>query len=227
MKKVLLAILLLVNATAFGQTQLPTALGDVYYSTDLYKVQYDSPEGSPYLNPEFSPAKINNIRETKLVRFDAFEGRIEVMANSSQVIVLNPSQTFIISLLDGSDRKFETQAYIDEKGSKKNSFFELLATQENFKLYFKEKIKLFKAKKAQAYKAGEPAQFRRIKATYYITDFKNNSETLIGVPQSKKSFAEFFPKHTKEIKDLIKKKKLKISKREDLVEIFEFYFEQS
>ena len=225
MKNVLTAGFLLLNLVIFAQTQLPTALGDVYYAMDLYDEEYHSPEGSPYLNKEFAPAKINEIRETKLVRFDAYEGRIEVMANAAQVIILNNSEIFRVSLLDGSDRIFETHGYIDEKGNSKHSFFEKLESRDEFKLYLKEKVKYFKSKKAQAYKAGEPAQFRKVKGTYYIIDFKSNSGKLIGIPQSKKEFVAFFGKHSKDIKNFMKDNKIKINNKEDLLKVFDFYFE--
>ncbi|ALM07991.1 hypothetical protein SB49_09400 [Sediminicola sp. YIK13] len=224
MKYFLILGFLLLNLTAHAQIELRGDLGDVYYSKDLYKTTYNSPEGSPYLNENFTPAKINDINETKLVRFNAYEDRIEVMVEENKVIVLPDTQTYTISLLDGSNKVFETKNYLDEKGNLKNSFFELIVIKEKHSLYLKEKIEFTKAVKAQGYQDSQPAMFKKQKESYFITDFKGQSDQLIYLPRKLKNFLKLFPAHSKTIKSFIKDNKLKIDKSGDLLKIFDFYF---
>ncbi|MGY8915390.1 MAG: hypothetical protein ACKVJF_09975, partial [Flavobacteriales bacterium] len=200
MKHFLILGFLLLNLTVSAQIELRGDLGDVYYTKDLYKTKYNSPAGSPYLNENFIPAKINDINETKLVRFDAFEDRVEVMVDENKVVILPDTQTFTISLLDGSDKIFETKSYQDEKGNLKTSFFELIAKQENYRLYLKEKIEFTKAVKAQGYQESQPAMFKKQKETYFITDFNGQTDQLLKIPYKSRSFLLLFPEHSKSIK---------------------------
>ncbi|MET7030520.1 hypothetical protein [Sediminicola luteus] len=224
MKQLFILGFLFLNFTTYAQIELRGDLGDVYFSKDLYKTKYNSPSGSPYLIEKFTPAKINAINETKLVRFDAYEDRVEIMVDENQFVILTDTQPYTISLLDGSDKIYETKTYLDEKGNVKASFFELLAKQGNYKLYLKEKIEFTKAVKAQGYQDSQPAMFKKQKESYFITDFKGQSDQLLKIPHKLKNFLKLFPAHSKTIKTFIKDNKLKIDKGDDLVKIFDFYF---
>ena len=227
MKHILLLGFLLLNLSVYCQIELRGDLGDVYYSKDLYKTKYNSPAGSPYLNENFTPAKINDISETKLVRFDAFEDRVEIMVDENKVVILPDKTPFTISLLDGSDKLFETKSYLDEKGNLKTSFFELLSIQENYRLYLKEKIEFSKAVKAQGYQDAEPAIFKKQHGTYFITDFKGQSDQLLSIPSNFSKFLKFLPNHSKSMKMFIKTNKLKIDQDVDLLTIFDFYLSKT
>lgn len=227
MKKMILMVSLSVSCfTLFGQQQLRNDLGDTFFVPNLYKTKYDSPEGSPYLNEEFVPAKINNIAETQLVRFDATLGKVEVMITRDKVVALDNSKPYTISLIDGSNKVYKTFKYKDEYGNEKTSFFELLDSSLSYKLYLKENKRFYKKVKAQGYAEEEPAHFKKIKSEFYVTDFKNQSERLLFIPQKLKPFTEFFQDDSKSIKAFIKDNKLKINDANDLVKIFKFYFEQ-
>ncbi|MGB5387050.1 MAG: hypothetical protein WBN20_09725 [Eudoraea sp.] len=226
MKNVILIVSLLVSCiTVFGQEQR-TYFGDVYFVPGKYKSIYNSPEGSPYLNEEFVPAKINNIADTQLVRFDAVLGNVEVMITESKVVTIENSKPYTISLMDGSNKVYKTLKYADLNGNENNSFFELLDSTLIYKLYLKENKRFFKKVKAQGYAEEKPAQFKKVKSEFYVTDFKSQSERLLYIPQKLKPFTEFFQEDSKSIKNFIKDNKLNIGDANDLVKIFKFHFEQ-
>lgn len=226
MKNVILIVSLLVSCfTVFGQEQR-TYFGDVYFVPGKYKTIYNSPEGSPYLNEEFVPAKINNITDTQLVRFDAVLGNVEVMITKSKVVTIENSKLYTISLMDGSNKVYKTLKYADANGNENTSFFELLDSTLIYKLYLKENKRFFKKVKAQGYAEEKPAQFKKVKSEFYVTDFKSQSERLLYIPQKLKPFTEFFQEDSKSIKNFIKDNKLNIGDANDLVKIFKFHFEQ-
>ncbi|MBT8302800.1 MAG: hypothetical protein KJO63_15860 [Maribacter sp.] len=224
-KKVFFLVFVVFNTSLCSQQELRTIFGDVYYEPDRYKTQYDATDSTPYLNVDFTPAKINDINETKMVRFNAFDESVEVMVNAKKVVILQDSQAYTIKLLDGSKKVYETKKYGDEEDKVKTSFFELIARNTKYALFLKEKKKYVKAKKAQGYEASKPAMFKKRKDTYYITDFKEQSELVIKIPSKVKTFVSFFPSHAKQVKMFIKKYKLKIDEGEDLIKIFDFYFD--
>lgn len=209
-----------------SQQQLRTEFGTVYYPSNMYKTKYNAPEGSPYLYEGFKAAKINAIKESQLVRFDAVEGNVEVMINETKVVVLDNSKPYNITLLDDSGKVYSTLKYTDLKGNEKASFFELLDSTSNYKIYLKEKKRFFKKVKAQGYADEEPAKFKKVGSEFYIKDAKNRSDRLMLIPQKMSSFTAFFQDDAKSIKKFIKENKLKIDNPDDLVKIFNYYYKQ-
>lgn len=216
-----------VSLSLAAQQELRGQLGEVFYTPNAYLAEYNSPSGSPYLSTEFIPVKINDIRETKLVRFDLVKDRVEIKINETKVTVLDDSLLYNIVLLDDSGRSYQTRDYFDEKANVNSSFFEVLHNNQFYGLYLKEKKKFYKEVKAQGYQPGSKAEFKFVKSNYYITDFINNTDRLLELPQNDKSFAKLFSSNSKSILGFIKKNNLKIDNEEDLLKIFNFYFEMS
>jgi len=226
MKSIFLMGFFLMHLTISAQEQLRTEFGNVYYPANMYKTKYDTPEGTPYLYEGFKPAKINDIQETQLVRFNAVEGNVEVVISDTKVVVLDNSKLYNISLLEDSGKVYSTLKYADARGNESYSFFELLDSTVYYKIYLKERKKFYKKVKAQGYADEEPARFKKIQSEFYITDSKNRSDRLVIVPQNMKSFTAFLQDDSKSIKKFIKENKLKIDNPDDLIKIFNFYFEQ-
>jgi len=126
--------------------------------------------------------------------------------------------------LDNSGKVFSTLKYTDLKGNENASFFELLDSTMNYKIYLKEKKRFFKKVKAQGYADGEPAKFKKVRSEFYFKDAKNRSDRLMIIPQKMSSFIAFFQDDAKSIKKYIKENKLKIDNPDDLVKIFNFYY---
>ena len=228
MKKVYpLLLLSLTFNCVVAQQVLTTELGNVFQPTNSYITEYNSPEGTPYLNKNFTPAKINAITETKFVRFNGYTGQIEVKADGSRVIVLDEAQAFVIKLLDGSDMVYETHEYVNEREQFKTSFFQLAHETDKFKLFVKEKIIFQKEQKAEAYKERVPPKFKDAKPDFYIEKKDENTTYLSWVPKKVNSFLKTFPDKGQDAKKFIKGNKLKLDRTEDLVKLFEFYFESS
>lgn len=227
MKRLLLIGFLLIYQMTFGQQRLLSEFGNDYYSPDLYYNKYDAPEGSPYLDDTFLPARINDIKETQLVRLDAYEGRVEVKLSPSRVVILDSETYYLIALNDGSDRVFETLGYLDNKGESKYSFFERMYEGDNYKLYRREIAKYFKEEKAQGYQEAKPARFKLTDKVFYIKHNPEASAKLVEIPDRLKDFRKSFPEQEKAIRDLIKKENLKLDKADDLTRIFDLYYSKS
>ena len=212
--------------TALQGQQLRTDLGEVYYEPNFYMTKYSGPEGSPYLNESFVPAKIEGIEKTQLVRFDATEGQVEVMVSEDQVVVLDQSKKYAITLLDGAKKRYEILEYIKPGGEVLASFFEVLESNDQFSLYLKEEKKFYKKEKAQGYAREKPARFEKLRDAYYVSDFKNQSDRLLPVPGKMKSFIAFLGDDGPRVKKAMKDSKLKPDNARDLVRVFELYFKK-
>ena len=64
------------------------------YHVDLANRGLADVEGSPYLYADFLPARINDIKETKFVRFNAADNAIEVKVDKKQALTLQQSEGF-------------------------------------------------------------------------------------------------------------------------------------
>lgn len=217
-------LVLLIGLNARSQ-ELKNKFGENYYTPDLYQKEYKEAEGSPYLNEEFKPARINNIEEIKLVRFDALNDQVEIMVKNNSLMILDDSQPYTISMLDGSKKLYKTKSYLYDKGENKTSFFELIYENDEFELYKKERIRFYKEKEAQPYQESQPANFKKDPNTFYINNFAGNNNILIQLSNKTNRFIEIFPEDSAEMKRYIKEEKLDLDQTDDLIQIFRYYFD--
>ncbi|TMM57442.1 hypothetical protein FEE95_13230 [Maribacter algarum] len=185
--------------------------------------KYANADGSPYLNSEFIPAKVNDIKKTQFIRYNVVDQIFEVQIKTNKVVMLDLKNDFSIQLLDGSDKKYRTAMYsIDGKRIK--SFFEVVKKSENFILYKQERKKYLKAQKAEGYQDKLPERFVDEAPTFYISNFKSDSPTLLELPNKKKKFVAFFEQQRKAVEKFMKQEKLGIKEPNDLVRIMDFVF---
>jgi len=188
--------------------------------------KYDNTEGSPYLNEVFTPAKINDSRETKFIRFNVVENRIEVKVDESRALRLDYSAFYRIKLLDGSNKIYETHSYLNEKGNPENAFFELIHEDAKFRLFLKERIKyIYKPDtKKTGYDEEKSAKFLKVRDVYYLENLVKPSNNIMAVPRKKKNLSILFNDHSKSIAKFIKDEKLGLDEKNDLIAIFNFHF---
>ena len=199
----------------------------VFFVSTNNKIYDKEAKGSRYLNKEFIPARINTIKEVQLIRFNAVENTIEIKDSEDKILTLSKSYDYSVKLLDGSNKLYETHAYMDEDGVKVISFFEKIHTTEKYTLYLKERIIYVPTKKAKSsYEQDVPGKFKKGNTIFYVTDLNQKNTGLVAVSKKKKALSLLFKEKTKDIEKRIKKEGLKIDKRKDIITILNFYFEK-
>jgi len=208
-----------------AQISLRDNLNQVYYSPDMYMQTYGVQDGSPYLNTKFALAKINENKKTYLVRFNAYEGKVEVSIDANRVIELTPKETFQIKMLDGSERNYLTTKYRNPKGEVKNSFFEVIHKGEKYTLYAKERINYFKKTRAEAYKEAKPNRFEKGITYFYLGTKSGVDEVLTYLPNKTNKLSQVFSKkNSARIKALVKKEKLNLNSKEGLIQVLDLVY---
>jgi hypothetical protein len=225
-KKIVQVYFLLFVTLLCAQTQ--NVSGDIMdtsaYLESLTNPIYDKVEGSPYLQETFVPARINGAEETKFVRFNAFDNAIEINLGNGQMMILDKRTTYLIDILDGSNRVYQTLSYRNDEDQIEMSFFERVHQEKMFSLFLKERVKLVRGvKDQQAYGGEKSDQFLKVNDVYYISNFRFKTPDLLEVPRKRKDFFKFFTKREKEIEKFIKDKKLDMNAPNDIVTIFEYY----
>ncbi|NNK76939.1 MAG: hypothetical protein HKP42_12860 [Maribacter sp.] len=218
--------------SSYGQARVQAiqngANTELYFNRAVMAPTYNEVIGSPYLYEDFLPAKVNNIPTTHFIRFNVFDNNIEYKGQDNIIYAMAKSYDYVIELLDGSNRIFETHAYMDEKKGKLSTFFEKIYNDDNFGLYLKEMIDYTPVKLAKtSFEPNRPAKFTKIKGTYYFQNLNTKSKELLKLPKREKLFLKQFDAHDDALKKFIKKEGLSISKEIHLIRILEFYFAQS
>ncbi len=225
--KLTVFVICLITSVVFSQTQeiRDQPLDQVAYLVNSKNPKYASVEGSPYLNVAFSPAKINGSKQTKLVRFNAVDNAIEVKIDSTKILTLKKSESYTIKLLDPSSKEYQTHTFKNDEGRNDNSFFELVHSRNNYRLYLKERIKYIEpVKNKNPYQEDSSAKFLKVRDVFYINNFLSLSPELIEIPKKKKQFINLFKDRSSGIQKFIKKEKLDNEDLNDIVKIFDYYF---
>ncbi len=223
MRVIFFLILGCISMNVFAQGQYLQELGARYRLPNSSGAEGTYYEGSPYLDEEFIPAKVEGFEKTQLVRFNAYEGKVELKLPGNKVYVLPESKSQSIVLLGENRRTYITDNFTDSKGDKVHGFLELMHSGESFELYVRESIRFFKKIEAEGYQKEVPPRFKKGKDAYYLKTVDTDGYMLI--PSKQKAFLKLFPaSEVKNIKNEIKSKDLSITDKEDLIKLFTLHW---
>lgn len=187
----------------------------------------ESLKGSPFVTTSFQPAFFSNFKKTLLVRYDAFQERMQLKMPGDTVMNLIPQVDYearesdkIIHFLPNleyqiivneTNKTYVPITYPDRKRNLKS--FGVLLWQN------KDGIQLIKREK-KVVDAIYSLKLTNLIEKYYLVD---TQKELIQLLPEKKSelFEAFFDNDTRV---LAKKEKLKPRKEEDLIKLFEMYY---
>jgi hypothetical protein len=221
MKKLIFTVAWLIVTGIFAQIQQPRndSFNELVFFVGTNNPEFEKAEGSRYLNADFVPARVNQIRETQLVRFNVVENAIEVKKGSEQIMTLSTSYKCTITLLDGSDKTYETLSFRDETGSTKTTFFEKIYKADHFSLYLKERIQFIPAKpEKSSYEKAVPAKFVKGNEIFYVIGLESNPKGLTELPKKKKDFLKVLgnSENSKKVEKMIKEKNQTLEIRKTL-----------
>jgi len=227
-KKILLTVSILLSNTLYQQ-DIPPRLDlsaqqawEYFGNKSTIKPQIIAVQGTQYYEDEFKLSDLKyfgtKMESIGYMRYDAYNDVIE-MASTPDV------ERSEIILLKNSDviAKINKKEYVfleyDEKDIKnKKGYMIRLYIGNNYSLYQK-RVKIFK--EAEKTKAGitESQPPRYISKTDFYIQTRDQKPQLIKI--SKRRLIDFFENQS-EIKEFIKKNKLKVSKIESIISIIEF-----
>jgi hypothetical protein len=201
------------------------AFDDFIYFVNQNRPAYEGIEGTPYLSENFIPARINNYKKEIYIKFNVYANNIELKRPNNDIVILSLEKEYKFKLLDGFNTEYEIHDYINEKGVKSKTFFKKVRTGKNFTLFLKENIKFTPKKLATSgFEQNQPAKFTKSKGTFYVAKLEEDARTLVAVPSRKKELSNFFNGKSKSVLEFIKKERLKLDNKEDLVKLFSFYW---
>lgn len=219
------------SITVYGQARVTTVKNgpntELYFTKAVKAPTYNEVIGSPYLHDEFVPAKVNEIEVTHFIRFNVFDNSIEFKGDNDKVYSMTKPNDYIIKLMDGSNKVYETRDFEKDKKEVGNTFFERIYVDGKFALYLKEMIEYTPEKLARnSFEINKPAKFIKTKGDYYFQKLYSDTPVLLKLPKREKHFLKLFNDQATSVKGFIKKEGLHIEKEKDLIRILRFYFAQ-
>lgn len=223
MRKIFLVVLPLLSVVAYSQLdnaafRMQNKLEDLARNKkEYYKFNV---EGTPYLNPMFTPATVNDVAQTAMMRYEANADEFEFINSTRDTLVLNKEERFNTITFTLTNVKYKFVKYKDKKGEEVDGYLILLAEKNNSMLYKKQVVKFIKEKFAtSSYDSDQPARFERGEDVYY---FKNKENPIVEFPNSKKALIKLFPDKKADIEAFLKQNKIDFGKEADLITIANF-----
>lgn len=174
---------------------------------------YKEIEGTPYLNKEFKPAKIGKEDKSYLVRYNAYNEKIQVKVNEKKIMNLNSDKKYVVKLKEG-----ETYMPVEYEDGKEGFGVLLWNNSKGFRLIKRQVIELEPPTETNGYMKAQPAKFSKVRIFYYVVE----NGKLNKVPGSAgKIYKEIFDNS---LKATAKKEKLNPKKEEDLIKLCDIYF---
>lgn len=222
MKKITLIALLGISSFLFSQANtigLTSAGGtrEVFFKIKSEgagrALNYDEIIGSPYLNKNFSIAKVADDYEKAPVRYNTFNDEIEFQKNGTTLALPKEEKFSRIEIFSPK----MTLVRLDTQDDLSGYFIELVNDKTG--LYKKIKTKFIDAvPAANSYATDRPASFKTLDPVYYI----KTESGYIKKPKKVKEIAEAFPAKKDEIEKFTKSNNIKINKEEDLIKLVKF-----
>ncbi len=189
-----------------------------YFQTSKQVTKFDEYDGSMYIYNKAKPAIVYKgdieSQEAKLkynIYTDAFEHK-----DKSHTYTVIKSSTIQITL-DHEDfyyRDFKTKKQLNQSG-----YFVQLDKKKHYGLYKKYTIEITKPKSSYVMsEAPTPGKLKTI-ISYYLEE----NDIILELPINTKKFLSLLNTKSKEVKEYMKKEKLKLKREEDLIKILSYY----
>ncbi len=205
----------LIAISAFGQEPIDIEFANRFKVIKKNDISWGDYQGSPYLEKNYSPAKIAASDNIYSVKYNAYTDQMEVILNGD-VKALNPISNYTVEFVNQNK---VYKVFSNKKGEK--GYFVVLFEGEKSVLLVKETIKFYyEVKPKSGYDKYKPAQFNREKDRFYM-GLKDASSTLLS--NKKKDFYTTFGEFSEAIKKFVKSEKLNVKDSADLIAVFKYY----
>lgn len=219
--KNLFYIVLLAAGTAFGQQTLSlsgAATGTVLLGTSASNNEVNAEKeakGSPYLQPNYMYAFVDDINKPFKMRYNAFSDEME-FDNEGVVYDLDKTKYKTVNF-DDLNKKYAILSYQDGN-QKRLGFLVEIVSGTIISLYKNERVSFSEGKKSSSgFGVETVSEYKKKKESFFM---KLNSGEVIEVPSSKGKFLAYCGEFTNQVEAFIKKNKIDLSDESDLKSLF-------
>jgi hypothetical protein len=175
-------------------------------------------QGTPYLNENFLPAKINDIDKLFSMRYDAYTDAMEIEMEGQYYHL--PTDADFTIVFTGLDKTYTLNSYEGEKGPERG-YFVLAQEGERVSLLIKERVKYHKeVPQNLGFVEYQPPRLKRAADELYF-GFPNKSAKK--VPRKKREVLKLFGENASLMSDYAKSMQLGFKSPEDLKKLIAYY----
>ncbi|AWA29552.1 hypothetical protein HYN48_05315 [Flavobacterium magnum] len=199
-----------INTTNGGSSELAEKIG---------KKESAAATGTPYVLPNFVLAQISNVKETILVKYNAYSDEMEIDNGDGKIFLLPKQDDFnTVTLKTGT--VYRLVDYKNSENVSAKGYMVEKTTVNGVTLLKKEKVTLIPEKQPMnGYGSYTPPRYDKQSEEYYLM-LKNNS--VVSFPKNKKKLQELFPEQAEKINTYLKENDLSFKKENDMVKLTEF-----
>jgi hypothetical protein len=209
-------IVLLTTIASYAQKDIePRMIGTTFIN--VHKI--DKPQGSPYLQKMFTPAKVKTIAQNSNMRYNVFTDEMEFITTKGDTLILDKIEDFANITFNGTNKKYVLTPYTNTKGKLTYGYLIELYEKNNIVLFQKENINFYEGKKAKtSLEKDMPSRYAKTDDSFFLKVKDMTSE----FPGGKKDLVKLFPDKKTDIETWLKANKVSFSDRADMVKIVDF-----
>jgi len=197
---IVLFITLSTSIAGFSQSQdgKITSLesSGIRLSETNYHPTYSKTQGSPYLNKAFSHAKVGDVVQNALLRYNACYDEFEFINSKNDTLVLNNAAVFSTITITYPKAVYQYVNFTEKNGKFNTGYLVNLFEKNGFILYKRQKIKYYDAIPAKSsYDTSTQARFVPLKDTFFLKKIEGE---IFELPSNKKEFLKLYPKETRD-----------------------------
>lgn len=180
----------------------------------------NKPQGSPYLQKMFAPAKVEKINIKAFMRYNVFDDNFEFITPKNDTLILDKIDDFGTIVFAATNKKYKLTQYVDTKNKLFNGYLISLYEKGDFVLYKKENIAFYEEKLAKTtLERDMPAKYVKSDDFYF---FKNKEKGTIEFPENKKQLLKLFPDKKEAMETFLKENKINFDEESDKMKIIDF-----
>jgi hypothetical protein len=173
-------------------------------------------QGTMYVFPEFTPVKVGGEQQIFLVRYNAFNDRMEFKDNDN-IFEYYPNVNDKDFYLLGINKRYHYVNYKSKDGRFTNGYLLELYAGKGNKFFKKERIKFVPGQVSKTgYDRTYPDKYVKDSDVYYI---QLGEGEIIEVPTNKKEFLKMFGDKESKVSDLLKKEGYNFKDEKDIIKI--------
>jgi hypothetical protein len=221
---IVLFITLSTSIAGFSQSQdgKITSLesSGIRLSETNYHPTYSKTQGSPYLNKAFSHAKVGDVVQNALLRYNACYDEFEFINSKNDTLVLNNAAVFSTITITYPKAVYQYVNFTEKNGKFNTGYLVNLFEKNGFILYKRQKIKYYDAIPAKSsYDTSTQARFVPLKDTFFLKKIEGE---IFELPSNKKEFLKLYPEKKPEIEIFIKQNDIDLEKEQDVIKLIEY-----
>jgi len=216
-------IALFISFLSFSQAQISVrTLDNIGFNPNFVKpigkgVQV---EGSPYITKIFQLAKVQNITQNAMMRYNAAKDEFEFISSKGDTLVLNKTEDFGDITFVNLKTHYILKNFIEKSGSTNSGFLIELYKNNNLVLFKRQKVNFSEAREASSpYGSDSPARYVPGKDTFFI---QSNTSEIKELPTNKKGIIKMFPEKKTALEAFFKQNDIDFNVEKEVIMLANF-----